>query len=57
MRLYLTAFGRPPTGQEQADDLAFLADQARIYGRPDDPRAWADLCHVLINVKEFIYIN
>ena len=22
-----------------------------------DPRAWADLCHVLINVKEFIYVN
>ena len=22
-----------------------------------DPAAWADLCHVLINVKEFIFID
>ena len=22
-----------------------------------DPAAWADLCHVLINMKEFIFID
>ena len=27
------------------------------YGKADDPRAWADLCHVLFNVKEFIFLN
>ena len=27
----------------------------RESGRPDDPRAWADLAHVLFNVKEFIF--
>ena len=55
--LYLAAFGRPPTDAERAEALAFLDEQAAAYGAPDDPRAWADLCHVLINVKEFIYIH
>ena len=55
--LYLAAFGRPPTDAERSEALAFLDEQAAAYGSPDDPRAWADLCHVLINVKEFIYIH
>jgi hypothetical protein len=50
-RLYLTAFGRPPNEVETAEALAFL------NGQENDPGAWADLCHVLINVKEFIYVN
>ncbi len=54
-RLYLSAFGRPPTGREAVAGISFLAAQADR--RLDDPRAWADLCHVLINVKEFIYID
>jgi hypothetical protein len=56
-RMYMTAFGRPPTAAELKEALAFLAEQAREYGRPDDPRAWADLGHVLMNVKEFIFLN
>ncbi len=55
--LYQTAYGRPPTDRERADALAFLDDQAKLYGTPGDPRAWADLCHVLLNVKEFLYVN
>src|SRR5262249_24394508 len=56
-RMYVTAFGRPPTEAELADTLAFLGDGARQYGRADDLRAWRDLCHVLFNTKEFIFIN
>ena len=57
-RLYLSAFGRPPTAAERADALAFLAEQAARYGAAEnDPRAWADLCHVLLNVKEFIFVR
>ena len=52
-----TAFGRPPTDAERSEALAFLDEQAAAYGTPDDPRAWADLCHVLINVKEFIFVD
>jgi hypothetical protein len=57
-RLYLAAFGRAPTSAESADALAFLAEQAARYGADEnDPRAWADLCHVLLNVKEFIFVR
>jgi hypothetical protein len=56
--LYRTAYGRPPTVAERDDALAFLEQQGRRYeSTGDDSRAWADLCHVLINVKEFIFID
>lgn len=56
-RMYETAFGRPPTDAERADALAFLAERSKEIGAEDDPRAWADLCHVLFNLKEFIYLH
>jgi cytochrome c553 len=56
-RLYEVALGRPPSTQETAAALAFLADAAQSGAGPDDPGAWADLCHVLINAKEFIYVK
>jgi hypothetical protein len=49
--LYLTAFGRPPTEQEALASLAFLD------GQDQSALAWADLCHVLINMKEFIFVD
>jgi hypothetical protein len=55
--LYVEAYGRPPADDEMADALAFLREQGERYGRSDDPRAWTDLCHVLINVKEFSFVN
>ena len=55
--LFQTAFGRPPTDRERSAALAFLDGQAATYGMPGDARAWADLCHVLFNIKEFIYVN
>ncbi len=48
-RLFLAAYGRPATGAERAAALAFLADRPGIDG-------WADLCHVLINGKEFLFV-
>jgi hypothetical protein len=57
-RLYREAFARPPTGDERSAAAEFLVQQQSSYGsnNADDPRAWTDLCHVLFNVKEFIYI-
>jgi hypothetical protein len=56
--LYRTAFARPPRPAELRDALHFLQAQAGRHGAgPDDPRAWADLCHVLLNVKEFIFLE
>ena len=45
--MYASAFARPPTTAELADCLAFVRDK---------PSAWAELAHVLFNVKEFIYL-
>ncbi len=56
--LYRTAFARPPSADERRDVLLFLNRQAGRYGCGiDDPKVWSDLCHVLINVKEFIFID
>jgi hypothetical protein len=56
-RMFETAFARPPTGTEMGELLAFVEDQGRAYGKADDPRVWADVGHVLFNVKEFIFLN
>src|SRR5262249_20189121 len=56
--LYQTAFARPPTADELADAIDFLQEQSlRHGGGSNDPRVWTDLCHVLINVKEFIFVE
>jgi len=61
--LYLSAFTRRPTDREKLEAWSFLASYS---GSPPDaksdpnnaPReAWTDLCHVLFNVKEFIYVE
>ena len=54
-RLYLSAFGRPPTSKEMSAALDFLTAQAQPSGNLTDPRIWSDLCHVLFNVKEFVF--
>ena len=57
-RLYREAFARPPTDDEAAAAREFSSSSASCTAptTPNDPRAWTDLCHVLFNVKEFIYI-
>jgi hypothetical protein len=48
---YETAFARPPTAQELESGRKFLGSQ------PDSRLAWAAFCHVLFNVKEFIFVR
>jgi hypothetical protein len=55
-RLYETAFARQPTAAERALDKQFL-QQSRLNAATTDERAWTDLCHVLLNVKEFLYVK
>jgi hypothetical protein len=55
--LYETAFGRLPTSVERAAAQSFLGQQERDHGPSDLWAACSDLCHVLINVKEFIYVD
>jgi len=64
-RLYLAAFGRLPSEPEARAGLAFLAGHPRAHSDGGDQdaarearvQAWADLCHVLINTKEFIFVE
>ncbi len=49
--LYQTAFSRLPTTVELADAREFIGDKT------NDKTVWADLCHVLFNVKEFIFVR
>ncbi len=61
--LYLRAFCRRPTAAESLASLAFLSGSppsaAASTGRKPQStlETWADFCHVLINMKEFIFVN
>jgi len=66
---YVTAFTRQPSDVERSAALEFLKLQRRAYlttivestdentDEQVDRDAWSDLCHTLMNVKEFIHIN
>jgi hypothetical protein len=55
-RMYVAAFGRPPAAFEVAEAVAFLEDQDLERGHRDDVQSWAQLGHVLWNVKDFLFI-
>jgi Protein of unknown function (DUF1553)/Protein of unknown function (DUF1549)/Planctomycete cytochrome C len=48
--MYLDAFARPPSDTELRACITYL-------GAAPDQRRWADLAHVLINAKEFYFVN
>jgi len=56
-QLYLTIFTRPATDDEVQAAAEFVMSQAVEYGSLGDPRAWTDLAHVLLNVKEFVFVE
>ena len=61
-RMYLRALGRPVTEELLADLSDFLTLQRNEYQIDEaqmltDVRLWADLGHVLINTKPFIYVD
>lgn len=61
-RIYETAFGRPGTRAEVQHMLQFVSRQKAAYEAiseddGDDLGAWTDLCHVVFNLKEFIFLN
>jgi hypothetical protein len=59
-RLYEAAFSRPPSESELACGREFVMEQAEgRNGHTDrhaESRAWADLCHALLNLKEFVFV-
>lgn len=56
--IYLAAFGRTPTDSEMELAKKFISLQAKELGKEElSPEVWADFCHVIFNVKEFIHIK
>lgn len=55
-QLFITAYQRPPTPQEKTLTLQFL-QTTDPQTWPTNPTPWTNLCHVLINAKEFIFIR
>lgn len=53
--LYREAFAREPTDDELRTASEFLREE-RQRDRPP-AEIWSDLCHVLVNVKEFVFIR
>jgi hypothetical protein len=49
---YLLAFGRHPKVDEQTEALRFLQNHGGT-----SHEAWTDLCHVLLNSSEFLYLD
>jgi Protein of unknown function (DUF1553)/Protein of unknown function (DUF1549)/Planctomycete cytochrome C len=61
--LFEIALGRHPWQQELRDCCQFLVAAAQAHGSAhtsgEEPAslAWADLCHVLFNMKEFLFVE
>ncbi len=59
--LYEAGFARPASDHEIQDGVEFLKIQAEAYEATanweTDVRVWKDLCHVLFNVKEFVFLK
>ena len=60
-RMYEEAFARPPSEDERSRAVLFVTKQGEQWKlspeqAANDVRSWKDLCHVMMNVKEFIFI-
>jgi hypothetical protein len=51
-RAFVVAFARPPTSEEKQAMAAFLKNHKGTF-----MEATRDLCHVLLNVNEFLYVD
>lgn len=54
-RAYLLALTRQPTSEERAAARQFLESQSKKAGGSKE--AFADFCHALLNVNEFVYVD
>ena len=55
---YRTAFSREPDGDELRLIHGFLDEQRALLGNTaDDPALCTELCHLLLNQKEFIFLR
>jgi hypothetical protein len=55
--MYLAAYGRPTSVEETRAALEFLGDERAQSDALRNTQRWSDLCHVLLNGTEFIYVR
>ncbi len=61
-KLYEKAFSRRASKEETADAMDFIRRQGAAYGLTpaecgQNEKVWTDVCHVIFNLKEFIFIE
>jgi hypothetical protein len=54
-RAFLLAFSREPTSEERSAAKRFLETQMKKAG--GEAEAFADFCHALLNLNEFVYVD
>ncbi|MCA9200835.1 MAG: DUF1553 domain-containing protein, partial [Planctomycetales bacterium] len=53
-----TATGRYPTEQQREAIWQFIQQQAAAYEcEENDLRIWSDVCHMVLNMKDFMFLN
>jgi hypothetical protein len=55
-RMFDEAYSRPASVKEIDNVRSFLAAQTELNGG-DAAKAWADVAHVLMNSKEFLFVR
>jgi hypothetical protein len=56
-RAWKLAYSRLPNAEEKASALKFMERQMKLEAKPSREAAMADLCHMLLNSNEFVYLN
>jgi hypothetical protein len=56
-RAWKLAYSRTPSAEERASALKFLERQKGILRSGNAEAAMVDLCHMLLNSNEFVYVN
>ena len=55
---FVQALAKPPTAAQETGIRDFLVRQGKLRGVPaDSPELLTDICHMIFNMKTFIYIN
>ena len=55
--MFAESLSREPSERETEQMLRFLDNQGKLYNNANAPETWRDLCHVVVNLKEFIFIR
>jgi hypothetical protein len=57
--VFLTAYARSPSGEEESAARGFLDAQENAYGQGTEARkkAWVDLCQSIFMSNEFLYLD